>query len=127
GANDPAALGHALLAAHDVGWEPGSAHERQTIIAAMADAAAEAGDADLVAEASLLRAAALIELGDPSGRAELTRYTILAEDLGHARGHWGALSRRATLAGISGRIDEAIALADAALNLGLQIDRKSVV
>ena len=38
-ANDPAALGHALLAAHDVGWEPGSAHERLPIIAAMADAA----------------------------------------------------------------------------------------
>ena len=97
-ANDPAALGHALLAAHDVGWEPGSAHERLPIIAAMADAADEAGDADLVAEASLLRAAALIELGDPAGRAELTRYTILAEGLGHARGRWGALSRRATLA-----------------------------
>ena len=64
-ANDPAALGHALLAAHDVGWEPGSAHERLPIIAAMADAADQAGDADLVAEASLLRAAALIELGDP--------------------------------------------------------------
>jgi hypothetical protein len=120
-ANDPAALGHALLAAHDVGWEPGSAHERLPIIAEMADAADQAADADLVAEASLLRAAALIELGDPSGRAELSRYTILAEGLGHARGRWGALSRRATLAGISGRIDEAMGLADAALNLGLQI------
>ena len=120
-ANDPAALGHALLAAHDVGWEPGSAHERLPIIAEMADAANEAGDADLVAEASLLRAAALIELGDPSGRAELSRYTILAEGLGHARGRWGALSRRATLAALSGRIGEAIGLADAALNLGLQI------
>src|SRR5438309_645491 len=32
-----------------------------------------------------------------------------------------ALSRRATLAGISGRIDDAIELADAALKLGLQI------
>ena len=97
-ANDPAALGHALLAAHDVGWEPGSARERLPIIAAMAEAADEARDADLVAEASLLRAAALIELGDPSGRAELTHYTVLAEGLGHARGRWGALSRRATLA-----------------------------
>ena len=120
-ANDPTALGHALLAAHDVGWEPGSAHERLPIIASMADAADQAGDADLVAEASLLRAAALIELGDPSGRAELTRYTMLAEALGHARGRWGALTRRATLAGISGRIDDAIGLADAALKLGLQI------
>jgi len=120
-ANDPAALGHALLAAHDVAWEPGSANERLTIIAAMADAAGQARDADLVAEASLLRASALIELGDPSGRTELTRYTRLADDLGHARGRWGALSRRATLAEISGRVDEAIGFADAALKLGLQI------
>ena len=59
--------------------------------------------------------AALIELGDPAGRAELTHYTVLAEGLGHARGRWGALSRRAALAGISGRIDDAIGLADAAL------------
>src|SRR6185503_3345148 len=120
-ANDPAALARALLAAHDVGWEAGTARERLPIIAAMADAADQAGDADLVAEASLLRAAALIELGDASGRAELTHYAVLAEGLGHARGRWGALSRRATLAALSGRIDDAIGLADAALKLGLQI------
>jgi hypothetical protein len=87
----------------------------------MAAAAARAGDADLVAEASLLRAAALIELGEASGRAELTHYTVLADALGHARGTWSALSRRATLAEIAGRIEEAIGFADAALSLGLQI------
>ena len=43
------------------------------------------------AEAHLLRAAALIELGDPAGRAELSTYITLAEGLGHARGRWCAL------------------------------------
>src|SRR5439155_25771607 len=90
-AEDPAAVALALLAEHDVAWEPGSARERLPIIAAMAEAAGRAGDNDLVAEASLLKAAALIELGDPSGRAELLQYTWLAANLGHARGRWGAL------------------------------------
>jgi hypothetical protein len=120
-AGDPAALALALLAAHDVAWEPGSARERLAIVAAMAQAAASAGDQDLVAEARMLQAAALIELGDPAGREVLGEYVFLAEGLGHARGRWGALSRRAVLAELSGRVDDAIELADEALVLGRAI------
>src|SRR5437016_5959423 len=87
----------------------------------MAEAAERSGDDDLGAEASLLRAAALIELGDPAGRTELLQYTWLAANLGHSRGRWGALSRRATLAELAGRVHEAVELADAALDLGSQI------
>ena len=81
----------------------------------MLAAALSSGDADLVAEAHLLRAAALIELGDPAGRAELSTYISLAEGLGHARGRWGALTRRATLAQLVGRADEAAQLGEQAL------------
>jgi tetratricopeptide (TPR) repeat protein len=120
-AADPAALAVALLAVHDVAWEHGSAPRRLPIIAAMATAAQQADDRDLVAEAKLLQAAALIELGDPAGRAELVQYTQLADSLGHVRGRWGALSRRATLAELAGRVDEAVELSDAALDLGRKV------
>ena len=52
---------------------PGSAAARLPVIGAMLDAARSCGDRDLVAEAHLLRAAALIELGDPAGRSAASR------------------------------------------------------
>jgi hypothetical protein len=116
--NEPGALAHVLLAAHDVAWVPGAAKVRLRLLADMADAAEAAGDAELVAEATRLRAAALIEQGDPAGPAELARYTALAEGLGHARGRWNALSRRATLAELAGRVDEAVTFATEARALG---------
>lgn len=117
-AGDPATQAVALLASHDVAWQPGSARERLRLASTMADLAHDAADPELQAEATLLRASALVELGDPVGRAELTAYTTLAGNLGDARGRWGRLSRRATLAEMAGRLDEAIALADQALELG---------
>ncbi|MEA2461949.1 MAG: hypothetical protein QOH90_2126, partial [Actinomycetota bacterium] len=120
-ADDPGTLAVALLAAHDVAWRPGSAVERLRLATAMADAAGRSDDRNLVAEATLLRAAALIELGDPAGRAELVAYTELADNLGHARGRWQALSRRATLAEMAGRVTEAMNHADAAVELGAAI------
>ena len=48
-AGDPAAFAVALLAAHDVAWQPGSAAERLRMATAMAEAARPARDADLAA------------------------------------------------------------------------------
>ena len=45
--------------------------------------------------------------GRPGRARELASYISLAERLGHARGRWGALTRRATLAQLIGRADEA--------------------
>ena len=66
---------------HDVVWAPGS---RSPAAAAGRDGGRgrQAGDRDLVAEAVLLRAAALIEQGDPAGPAELARYIRLADSSG---------------------------------------------
>ena len=120
-AGDTNAMAVAQLALQDSMWRPGTAVQRLPIIGDMLAAAISSGDADLVAEAHLLRAAALIELGDPAGRAELSTYISLAEGLGHARGRWGALTRRATLAQLAGRADEAAQLGEQALQLGRAI------
>lgn len=120
-ANDAHAIAVAKLALQDSMWVAGSAHRRLPVIAEMLEAATMSGDRDLVAEAHLLRAAALLELGDPTGRDELATYITLAEALGHARGRWGALTRRATLAQIAGRAHEAAELGEQALELGTAI------
>jgi hypothetical protein len=120
---DPSVLAFALLAEHDVIWQYGSAARRLEIVAEMA---AQASDPDLIAQTVLLRATALIELGSPNGVAQLHTYTRLADELGHARGRWGALSRRATLAVIAGHAEEAMALSGSAFDLGLLIGQPDV-
>ncbi len=120
-AGDASAIAHALLARHDVVWVPGAAQLRLPVLAEMAAAAGHAGDRDLVAEALVLRAAALIEQGDPAGPAELARYIRLVDQLGHPRGRWAALSRRATLAALTGQIEESLSSSAAALELGRAI------
>jgi AAA ATPase domain len=120
-ANDASALARAKLAVHDAMWAPGTATRRLPVIAEMLDAAQASGDDDLVAEARLLRAAALLELGEPAGRDELLTYVTLAGNLGHARGRWGALTRQATFAQLAGRAEESAQLGEQALELGLAI------
>src|SRR6476469_3633339 len=115
------AIAVATLALQDAMWVPGSAGQRLPVIADMLAAATSTDDADLIAEAHLLRAAALLELGDPTGREELATYISLAQALGHARGRWGALTRQATLAQIAGRAQEAAELGEQALELGRAI------
>jgi tetratricopeptide (TPR) repeat protein len=126
-AGDTHAVAVAKLALQDSMWRPGTAVQRLPIIGDMLAAAISSGDTDLAAEAHLLRAAALIELGDPAGRAELSTYISLAEGLGHARGRWGALTRRATLAQLVGRAHEAAQLGEQALQLGRAIGEPDAV
>ncbi len=118
---DHAARAAARLALHDAIWTPGGATERLAVAEEMLSAAGQARSADLIAQAHLLRATALLELGDPAGRDELLGYVQLADGLGHAHGRWGALSRQATYAQIAGRAQEAAALGEQALELGRSI------
>jgi predicted ATPase len=120
-AGDPRTLAEAKLALHDVLWSPGTAAQRLPVVGEMLGAAHAAGDADLVAQAHLLRATALIELGDPAGRDELLSYITLAGELGHARGRWGALTRQATYAQIAGRAQDAARFGEEALEIGMAI------
>ena len=126
-ANDTSALARAKLAVHDAMWIPGTAATRLPVIAEMLDAAQASGDDDLVAEAHLLRAAALLELGEPAGRDELLTYVTLAGELGHARGRWGALTRQATFAQLAGRAEESAQLGEQALALGLAIGEQDAI
>ena len=118
---DPRARASALLAQHDVVWRPGGARSRLPVLSELILAADEAGDDDLAAEGLLLRAGALIELGDPVGVADLRRFVERAVRLGHPRGHWLAVSRRATLATIEGKLTRAASLAAEALEIGREI------
>ena len=106
-------LATALLAAHDARWRPGTAAERLPIADEMADAAA--GDPELLAQALLLRATALLELGDPAAPAELRAYAEASARLGHARGRHAALTRSATAELLTGDLDAAARLAGAGL------------
>ena len=126
-ANDTSALARATLAVHDAMWIPGTAATRLPVIAEMLGAAQASGDDDLVAEAHLLRAAALLELGEPAGRDELLTYVTLAGELGHARGRWGALTRQATFAQLAGRAEESAQLGEQALELGLAIGEQDAI
>ena len=114
---DPALLATALLAAHNARWRPGTAAERLPIADEMADAAA--GDPELLAQALLLRATALLELGDPAAPAELRAYAEASARLGHARGRHAALTRSATAELLAGDLDAAAGLAGEGLTLGL--------
>jgi hypothetical protein len=120
-ADDPHATAAALLAVHDAMWAPGTAEDRLPVVERMLAAADASGDADLVAQAHLLRATALLELGDPAGLNALLAYITLAGRLGHARGRWGALTRQATYNAIAGRAEEAARLGEQALELGRAI------
>ena len=73
------------------------------------------------------KASALIELGDPAGRDELLAYITMADDLGHARGRWGALTRQATFAQLAGRAEESARFGEQALELGLAIGEQDAV
>ena len=127
GIDDPLAVATALLAQHDAMWAPGTAAARLDVVTEMLAAASAAGDRDLVAQARQLRATALLELGDPAGREELLAYAELAEGLGHARGRWAALTRRATYAQLAGLVEEAVRLGEEAHELGVAIGEPDAV
>jgi hypothetical protein len=84
-------------------------------------AAAAAGDPELLAQALLLRATALLELGDPGAPAELRAYAEASARLGHARGRHAALTRTATAQLLAGDLDAAARLAGEGLSVGLAI------
>ena len=108
--NDQWTLAHCLIAAHDVRWRPGSARERLTVLDELLALARQLPSADLTAQARLLRATALLELGDPAAHAELDQFCRESGQLGDAAARWDAQSRRAAAALLAGRAEEADAL-----------------
>ncbi len=99
---DPDAVVDALLALHDASWAPGSASRRLVVLDEL-DRLDEA-DREVL---RLLRAEALLELGDPACYAVLEEFCDAAERTGTPTARWRVLSRRSTAALIAGRLDDA--------------------
>ena len=123
-AADPAAEFEALLAQHDLLWTTDGQVTAEGIerrLSLCADLVAVAGHdprSEKPVLAHQVHAAALIEVGDPAGLTELARHCELAEALGTLRGRWWSASRRAVLAAIDGRVEEALGLTSQARQLG---------
>jgi hypothetical protein len=115
---EPSAVAFALLALHDALWQPGTGPQRLDVLDEMRAAAEAAGERDLLTQTHQLRAAALLECGDPRGRAELAHHIQLAAGRGDAQGRWDAATRQATLALIEGRWADADKLGTEAFHLG---------
>ena len=119
--DDQAVLAAALHAQHDARWLPGSAPARREVAEEMLGLAVAGGDRAAEGTARLLRATALVELGDPRGRSELAAYCALTAELGHSRDRWGATTRSATAALIAGDVDDAARLSANGVHYGLRI------
>jgi hypothetical protein len=114
GCGDPRTFARCLIAVHDVRWLPGSARMRLSVLDELLTTARQLHSADLIAQARLLRATALLELGSPMAHAELDLFCRESEKLGDAAARWDAASRRAAAALLAGKLQEADTLISAA-------------
>ncbi len=121
-AGDRATLAACLLARHNAVWGPGNAAERLALATQVTELAEELGDPELAAEARLLRVSDLLELADPAFQAELAEFLRVAAALRQPRWRHAALSRRAMLALLAGRLDEVEPLVQEAAALAREID-----
>ena len=120
-ADDPTALLACLLARHDVLWTPGTAQERLGLARDIVRIAERLGDEERRAEGLLLSANALLETGSPAFRPALDAYLAAAEAMGQPRFRYLALTRRAALELLDGRLGEAAQLVEEAARLGERI------
>lgn len=114
---DPDVLAACLLARHDVLWTPGEAVARSDVAAELVRLT-QAGDRERHAEALLLQANALLESGSAAFEAVLERCLELFDELGQPRHIYTVQTRRACLAMLRGRVDEAEGLIEQAAALG---------
>lgn len=127
---DARTLAFTLLARHDAIWEPETAHARLALTAEMAAAARDGDDPEMELQALELEFAVRMELGDPEAVRAVARYDDLERRLNLPRCRYRALSRRATVATIQGRFDDATQLVEDAYAVGERIgevDRDGVL
>lgn len=121
GSGDLDATAEALLAWHDVRWQPGQARQRLEVLDSLARATSGQNSGRLSHQTRLLRAQALLELGDPGSLTEIEAYCSAAGRLGDPASRWQALSRRAAVELLAGRLDTATDLAARASELAGQL------
>jgi hypothetical protein len=120
-AGDPSTLVDCLLARHDVLWQPGGGPARAEVARELVDVAIAAGDDDRRAEGLLLLANALLEQGSPAFEGPLESCLAVLDARGEPRHRYTAVTRRACLALLRGRLGEAEALIEDAKALGDRI------
>ncbi|MEW6473932.1 MAG: AAA family ATPase [Actinomycetota bacterium] len=106
-AGDPATLAACLLARHDVLWTAGTEVERADIAREIIAVALDAGDDERHAQGLLLLANALLEHGSPAFQAALDGCLVILDRLRQPLHRYLAETRRACLAMLHGRLDEA--------------------
>lgn len=132
-AGDPASEFEALLAQHDLLWTKDGhvtaegIDRRLSLCGELISVTGVDPRSERPVLAHQLRAAALIELGDPQGLTELARHCELAEALGTVRGRWLSTSRRAVLAAVDGRVEDALGLATQARQQGTMIGEPDAI
>jgi AAA ATPase-like protein len=114
---DPPAIADSLQALHDVAWRPGQANRRLDVLGQLAQQASERGAVRIRLRTQLLRAQALLELGEPRALAEADAYCGGADRLGDPLSRWQSLSRRAATTLLAGRLDDAADLGSRAERL----------
>ncbi|WP_412744351.1 ATP-binding protein [Krasilnikovia sp. MM14-A1004] len=112
---DHAAMAWCLHARHDVIWGPGTATQRLAIADEMAAAATAGNVPDLVFRARFCRFVAMVELADPRALAGIRELEHLATELNLPTPRYLVLSRRAALAHLGGRDDDARRLGEQAV------------
>lgn len=122
---DRETLARALLARlWSICW-PDTLDERLEIAGELVPLAESLGDRELLLRAVHCSIANLLELGDLAAvRKELDRYARLAEDLRQPLYLWYVALRRAMLANLEGRFDDALELAAAAYTLGQRVQEQ---
>ena len=113
---DRRVLAAALLGRHNVLWGPDTPKERLAVLAELERLAGD--DEELAAEAQLLRATALLELGDARATAMLAAWPAGHAGSRLARVRWLGRSREAMLAVLAGDLDLADRLAAEVRRLG---------
>jgi tetratricopeptide (TPR) repeat protein len=115
---DTGLLAEVLSARLYVQWAPETAAERLATSTEIIELAVRTGDVRRELDGRMWRLIALLEFGRVAeAEAELDRYERLAERLGQPEFLFFARSRRATLASLRGRFDDAERLARAAYDL----------
>jgi hypothetical protein len=119
--NDPATLLSCLLARHDLLWTPGAASDRAALANEIIVVSLAAGDADHHAQGLLLLANAQLELGSPAFETSLESCLAILEERRQPRHRYTVTTRRACIALLRGRLEDAEALIAAAASSGDRI------
>ncbi len=119
---DDSTLAVCLLARHDSLWFPGTASERHDLAAEIGQVARRAGDQELIAESCLLRATAELESGRQQCLRDLEEFDRMATALQQPRWRYLSLTRRVTVATMTGQLGTAAAAMAEAAALGAEID-----